>query len=307
MLRYRSLGAGAALVAAAALTLHAQSASQTRKLRANGTDLAYVEQGRGAPVVFVHGAIADLRFWEPQREAVARRHRFIAYTFRYHGTAPWPDQGTSYSVDTHVADLSAFLAGLKAGPAHVVGLSYGGLLAGLVAAKNPELVRTVTLAEPALMSLLADTPDGKATLGAWEQQVGPIIVALKEGDSTKAAKMLSSVVTGVPLEAFDKLPAPLQQVLLDNARTMPLLFSGPMAGPTCESLRSVKAPTLLIRGERTPPLFVKTTEAVGRCIPGSRQVVIPNASHAMSYDNPAAFNDAVLRFLAEDERRKPGS
>lgn len=303
-----SAGVITLLIVAASLVGLAQAPKvpETRRLRANGTDLSYVEQGRGAPVVFVHGAIADLRFWEPQREAFARRHRFVSYTFRYHGTTAWPDQGASYSVGTHVADLSALIAELKAGPAHVVGLSYGGLLAALVAAKDPQLVRTLTLAEPALMSVLAATPEGKDTLGAWQQEVGPIIVAMKEGDNAKAAKLLSSVVTGTPVAAFDTLPPAMRQILLDNARTMPLLFSGSTEGVTCESLRAVKAPTLLVRGERTPPLFVKTNEAVARCIPGSRQVVIPNASHAMSYDNPPGFNDAVLQFLAQNEGRTPG-
>jgi hypothetical protein len=60
-------------------------------------ELFYVDQGAGAPVVFVHGAWMDHRYWEPQREEVAAHYRFIAYTLRYHGTAPWPDDGRHYS------------------------------------------------------------------------------------------------------------------------------------------------------------------------------------------------------------------
>ena len=57
-----------------------------RQLRVNGVDLSYIEQGRGTPVVFVHGAWMDLRYWEQQRQAIAMQYRFIAYTLRYHGT-----------------------------------------------------------------------------------------------------------------------------------------------------------------------------------------------------------------------------
>ena len=85
------------------------------QLRVNGVDLAYIDQGTGAPVVFVHGAWMDLRYWEPQRQAIATQYRFIAYTLRYHGTAPWPDAGQHYSVATHVADLVAFIRWLHAG------------------------------------------------------------------------------------------------------------------------------------------------------------------------------------------------
>jgi hypothetical protein len=61
------------------------------KIRVNGADLFYVDQGVGVPVVFVHGAWMDLRYWGPQREEVAAHDRFVVYTLRYHGTVPWPE------------------------------------------------------------------------------------------------------------------------------------------------------------------------------------------------------------------------
>ena len=289
------------LAAAASLGLLAQTTAlpQTRQLRANGTELSYVEQGKGSPVVFVHGAVADLRFWEPQRDAFSKRHRFISYSYRYHGTSPWPDEGKQYSAETHAADLVAFISGLKAGPVHLVGLSYGGLLGAMISTKHPELVRSLTLAEPATFSLLAETPEGKPALEEWMKSATPMLAAVKAGDSVKATKLLVAVVNGQPAESFDfeQVPAGLRQVLLDNARTMPLLFNAPPAAVSCDGLRTVKAPTLLVRGERTPRFFAKITELAGRCIPGSRQHVIPEAAHAMSWDNPAAFNRAVLDFI----------
>jgi pimeloyl-ACP methyl ester carboxylesterase len=301
MLRHRSLGTLAAFVAAAALTLDAQSASQTRRLRANGADLSYVDEGKGAPIVFVHGAVADLRFWEPQREAIAKQHRFVAYTFRYHGTAPWTDEGKQYSAATHAADLAAFIGALKSGPVHLVGLSYGGLLAALVAVKQPQLLRTLTLAEPALFGVLADLPEGKPALEAWTTGATPMFAAMKKGDAVQATKLLAALVDGVPAENadthFDKLPQALRQSLLDNARTLPLLFQAPPETVSCDALRAVKVPTLLIRGAHTPLIFSKTNEVVSRCIAGSESVAVPDATHAMSYQNPAAFNQTVLRFV----------
>lgn len=304
MLRYRSIGLGLAVTMAASLGLLAQSKPPaTRQLRANGVDLSYIEQGKGAPVVFAHGAVGDLRFWEPQREAFAKQHRFIAYTYRYHGTAPWPDEGKQYSGETHAADLSAFIAGLKAGPVHLVGLSYGGLLAAMVALKDPQLIRSLTLAEPALFSLVAETPEGKPVLEAWGKSFAPVAAAIQAGDSVGAAKLLLALVNGEPVENFDKLPAGLRQILLDNARTLAPAFATPpgatATAASCDTLRPVKIPTLVIRGERTPEIFVKTNEAVARCIDGSRSIVIPKASHVMSYQNPAAFNAAVLEFVGK--------
>src|SRR5215203_4740419 len=53
-----------------------------RFLRVDGHEMAYVEEGAGAPVLFVHGALADLRFWAPQMAAFARRYRAVAVSLR---------------------------------------------------------------------------------------------------------------------------------------------------------------------------------------------------------------------------------
>ena len=289
------------LVLSFAVTIGAAppQAPPAERARVNGVELAYVEQGGGVPVVFAHGAVGDHRFWEPQRDAFAKDHRFVAITLRYHGTAPWPDEGESYSTRTHAADLAALIAALDAGPVHLVGLSYGGALAAMVASNEPHLVRTLTLAEPGLFSLLAETPEGREVLEIWNKDAARIGAALQEGDAIAATKQLVEVVTGHPVEQFDELPAPLRQILLDNARTLPLLFAAPPEVVSCAALGVIKAPTLVLRGEHTPRIFVTTNEIVGGCIPGSRQGVVPDASHGMSFDNPAGFNQAVLGFIEE--------
>ena len=155
----------------------ADEVPQTRQLRVNGVDLSYIEQGSGAPVVFVHGAVGDLRAWEPQRQAIATQYRFIAYTYRYHGTAPWPDEGQHYSAATHAADLAALIRQLHVSPAHLVASSYGGLLATLVALEHPDLVRSLTLLEPSLGALLADIPEAQPVRDEWRKAFAPIRTA----------------------------------------------------------------------------------------------------------------------------------
>ena len=289
------------VVASAGAVAQPEKPPLVQQITVNGADLSYVDQGRGAPVVFVHGAVGDLRYWEPQRSAFTRQHRFISYSFRYHGTAPWSDDGKLYTAEQHAADLAAFISELKAGPVHLVGLSYGGLLAAMVAVKSPELLRTLTLAEPALFSLLGESAEDQAVLQEWSKGTVPMIEAIKAGDNVKAVRHISALVTGGPPDTFDKLPAAFRRILLDNARTMPLLFAAPPAVVTCEMLQDVRTPTLIVRGERTTRLFTRINDATGRCIAGSKLVVIPKASHPMSYDNPAEFNRVVLEFVS----RKP--
>ena len=288
-----------ATIAAVVVIAQQNEPAPVRHMRANGVDLEYVEQGKGTPVVFVHGAVGDLRYWEPQRDAFAKQHRFVAYTYRYHGLAPWPDDGKQYSAETHAADLAEFLQGLKSGPVHVVGLSYGGLLAAMVALKEPQLIRTLTLAEPALFSLLAEKPDAAPVLEQWAKGIEPMAAAMKTGDNTTALRHLVALVTGGRPEDFDKLPESFRQILADNARTMAPLFAATPPNVTCDMLRGIKAPTLVLRGEKTPVFFSKISDAVGACIAGSKMGVIPNASHTMSFENLAGFNRAVLSFLTQ--------
>src|SRR5919202_2923647 len=70
-------------------------------------DLAYREQGRGDPVIFVHGALEDYRFWAGQLAPFGERYRAVAYSRRYHWPNAQPGDGVTYAVAQHVADLAA--------------------------------------------------------------------------------------------------------------------------------------------------------------------------------------------------------
>lgn len=290
------------IVLSGSLTLQAWAAESlpTRQLHVNGVDLSYVDQGSGAPVVFVHGAFLDLRFWEPERQAMAQQYRFIAYTSRYHGTAAWPDTGKDYSAATHAADLAAFLGQLHAGPVHLVGHSYGGLLAAIVAVEHPELLRSVTLVDPSIGALLTDMPEAKSVLDERSKAMARSREAVKAGDAVQATKLLFEWVNNQGPGAFDRQSEAVRQMILDNARTVPLFLAAP-APPavSCATLGSVKTPTLVTGGEQTPRFYSLINEVVVRCIPGSRLVTIPQATHPMPIQNPAAFNEVLLQFLAQ--------
>ena len=64
-----------------------------KEVEIDGVRLQYVEQGSREAMVFVHGAPSDLSHWEPVREGIASKYRFLAYTQRYFGNAPWSDDG----------------------------------------------------------------------------------------------------------------------------------------------------------------------------------------------------------------------
>ena len=153
------IGVAIALTGCQASETRSVGAPALKKATVNGVTLRYLEQGTGAPVIFVHGSISDHRTWDAQREPTARKYRYIALDQRYFGPAPWPDDGKHFSVATHANDLAAFLRQLEVGPAHLVGWSYGADVVLVLAVQHPELVRSLFLYEPA-MATIRQRPDG---------------------------------------------------------------------------------------------------------------------------------------------------
>jgi pimeloyl-ACP methyl ester carboxylesterase len=270
------------------------------QLQANGIDLSYIEQGTGIPVVFVHGAWMDLRYWEPQRQAIAAGYRFVAYNLRYHGTTAWPDRGQHFSTTTHSADLAAFIRRLNAGPAHLVGLSSGGRLVTLLALGEPDLVRSLTVLEPPIDELLADLPAVQPVREEWIKAFEPIRAAALAGEAMQAAKLFFELANNHGCGAFDTQPETFRQMVSDNARTVPLQLLAPRPPAiSCITLSGLKARTLVVGGEQSPRYLSLINELVAQCISGSQLAVIPRATHLMSYQNPRAFNEALLDFLAQ--------
>jgi pimeloyl-ACP methyl ester carboxylesterase len=130
--------------------------------------------------------------------------------------------------------------------------------------------------------------------------MSPVVAAVKAGNSVQAVTLFFDWVNNQGAGAFEKEPETLRQLVLDNARTVPLFLAAPRPPAiSCATLGSVKAPTLVPGGEQTRRFFSLINEVVVRCIPGSRLAIIPNATHPMSYQNPAAFNEALSRFLTQ--------
>jgi pimeloyl-ACP methyl ester carboxylesterase len=270
---------------------------ELQRIRVNGIELSYVAQGRGTPVVFVHGSAGDWRIWENQRAAVSSRHRFVAYSRRYHAPNPWIGDGKDYSQPVHVDDLIGFIRAIEAGPVHLVGSSYGAQVALAAAVRNPELVRTLTLGEPGLANLVADTAEGKAAAAEFGRSFAPVREAVRAGDDVRAAELMVDAALGQP-GAAQQLPAAQRTVLVDNAKTVALqLNSTARATLSCAELQRLNVPVLVFGGDRSPRLMLMTNEALSRCLPRAEQVTVSNASHLVHSINPKAYNDALLSFL----------
>jgi pimeloyl-ACP methyl ester carboxylesterase len=295
------LSALASLLLSLVILSSATCVPLAKEVEVNGVRLQYLEQGSGEPVVFVHGAISDLRTWPPAvSETVAKKYRFIAYTQRYHGTGPWNDDGRKYSVATHADDLAKFISALNVGPAHVVGWSYGGWVAIIAAQNTPSLVRSLILYEGGPPSVLApDSPEAKTAAEDRAKFTALAMAALKAGDAMQAAGLFFEAVYQIPSGGFERQPEAIRTTVLDNARTLPALFASPPSGITCESLKNLTQPTLVLQGEKTQTYYVLINEAISRCVPNAQRVILPNVNHVGPARDPAGFSAVVLDFLSK--------
>ncbi|MCE9662220.1 alpha/beta hydrolase [Halomonas sp. M5N1S17] len=291
-------------IVTAALVLAGSSsaviAEQTSTVEVNGVTLHYIDEGEGRPVVFVPAAIVDHRAWEPYREAIAREHRFIAYTQRYFGTEPWPDDGEQFSSETHAADLAAFIQALDAGPVYLVSWSYSGQITPQVALEYPELVRGMVHYEPHVPSLVAELPEERqAAIEEEGNKYGPAMEALEAGDAEQATKLFIEAVFQRSPGGFEQEPEYMRTIWLDNARTVPLQMSMTPPAISCEDLASIEQPTLVLRGEHADVYYESVADTMAQCQPQAEVQVIPGVNHDGTFNAVEDFTAAILDFLAE--------
>ncbi len=278
----------------------------TKTICVNGVDLHYIEAGKGDPIVLVHGSLSDYRTWGPEVKSFSKRYHVVAYSRRYHYPNAWSGDGTDYSATLHAEDLAALLNTLRLGPVHLVGSSYGAYVALLMAAKHPELVRTLIIGEPPILPLLKGYPEGEALLRDFlDTTLEPSKKAFQSGNDELGVQLFMDGVIGAG--AFDRLRPSVRAGLLDNAPEMKAEMTAENCFPplTKEDAERIKTPCLLLTGELSPRLFHYITEILHGWLAHAMRIVIPGASHSMHSDSPQAYNKTILTFLAEFGTTEP--
>jgi esterase len=98
-----------------------------RTFEINGYRMAYVEEGRGEPLVMVHGSLSDYRYWARQAGPLSASLRVVSVR-RYYSER-WNGVGDDFTTRQHYEDVAAFIHVLGAGPVHLLGHSRGGNIA----------------------------------------------------------------------------------------------------------------------------------------------------------------------------------
>jgi pimeloyl-ACP methyl ester carboxylesterase len=303
----RSL-ASAVLIALAAASLTAQGQGDTPTLKKivvrDGVELHYEERGQGIPVVFVHGSLSDGSYWHDQLAPFAQAgFRVIAYSRRYN----FPNNNeprTGYSAIVDADDLAALIQKLHLGKVDVVGHSYGALTALFLAVRHPELVRRLVLCEAPAVSLLAHLPGDQSAIGRetladiQARMVKPMQAAFRRGDDDAGLRVFMGYVMRDP-HAWDKMSESAREETLKEVREWDVMMTTGELFPTLDpqAVRNIRAPVLLLSGEKSYPFLGLMDEELARLLPQNRRIILPGATHRMWFEQPDECRKDVLEFL----------
>lgn len=268
-------------------------------LPVNGYNIAFVEQGTGIPLLLLHGSLGDYRWWTQQMQPFGAHYRTIAISLRHCWPAHWDGDGAEFTTRQHTDDVAAFIAMFNIGPVHLLGISRGGHIAFRVAQNFPDLVRTLVLVEPGggLDTSLEPPQPPKSQPTA----VGPLFAeaaeCIRRGEIDEGLAPAIDAVVGPG--GWARLPEHTKQEMRDNARTLLGQLKDQRAPFSRADAEAIKAPTLLIAGERSPETYHRTLDGLQTALRDVRRVVIPSASHPSNIDNPQDFEREVLAFLKD--------
>jgi 3-oxoadipate enol-lactonase len=260
-------------------------------LRVNGVELYYEDTGGNAPpIVFAHGLLWSGRMFDAQVAALRARYRCVTFDFRGQGRSAVTRDG--YDMDTLSQDTAALIEGLGLAPCHFAGLSMGGFIGMRLAARRPELLRSLILLETAAD---AEPPANVRRYRQFlivERLLGPGVVAGRVMPILFGHTFLHD-----PARARER--ATWQRRLAANDRiggqraTIGVIERRPIE----DELGQITLPTLVIEGDEdiaVPPARAKRT---AERIAGARLVMIPHAGHTCSVEEPTAVTAAIEDFL----------
>ena len=208
----------------------------------------------------------------------------------------------------HVDDLNMIINRISK-PVHLIGHSYGAFMCLLLAIQSPQLIKSLVLSEPPvitlfvsnkpkpgeLINLLFTRPKTAVSIiNFGVNGIGPATKMIQKNNLDRAIEIFGSVTLGH--EACSKLsPERIEQV---KANVIKAEFLGSKYPAIDESkIGKINIPVLLLEGEKSPKLFHLLLDRLEQLLRHKERIKIPNASHICHEDNAEIFNKTVLSFI----------
>lgn len=263
-------------------------------LRVDDIQMYVEEAGAGPSLLLVHGLGSSARDWFKQVEAFEDDFRVITCDLRGHGRSDKPPG--PYSMEQFARDVAVMLRKLDAAPAHVVGLSMGGMIAMQLAADAPALVRSLVVINSAVDVRLKTWRDvwfyasrRSAVKALGMERVGKIIAnrLFVEPDQEEIRR---EFVRRWATNDEDAYVASIDAI---------------MGWSVLDRLPSISVPTLFVSSDEDYTPVASKNRAAAR-MPDAELAVIDDARHAAPVERPDEINAVLRRFLTTGTSRKNG-
>jgi pimeloyl-ACP methyl ester carboxylesterase len=235
----------------------------------DGIRLWYAEFGRGAPVIMVHGGLANSNYWGLQVAALAPHYHVIVLDSRGHGRSTRTDAPIGY--DLMSSDVLALMDYLHIRRAALIGWSDGAIIGLDIAIHHPQRLTR-------LFAFAANSdPSGVKDVGK-----SPVFTAYIQRASGEYAQLSPTP------KQFTAFFADIEQMWA----TQPHF--------TDDQLSHINVPTWIVDGDHDEAIKRENTDHMAALIPGAGELILPEVSHFAFIQNPAMFNASLLNFLAAD-------
>jgi pimeloyl-ACP methyl ester carboxylesterase len=263
----------------------------------DGLRIAYARQGRGDPVVLVHGYVGDgPATWRPQLEGLSDEFDVIALDLPGAGGSDDPPE--SFGMAGFAGAVAGFVSALGLRRPHLVGLSFGGATVIELCRRHQGVASTITLvgAYAGWGGSLPETEVRRRLDQALElSSLAP--------EALLEALLPTMFAASADPEVVDAFAASLASFHPVGLRAMARACREDLT----DVLPTIGTPSLVVYGAQDTRAPADVAAALHQAIAGSRLVELPGAGHVCNIDAAAHFDATLRQFLRDHPAGRPAS
>lgn len=249
------------------------------KIKVNDIELYYEIHGEGEPIIFSHGWMKDCSIWKSQIEFFSKKYKVIAYDHRGHGKSDKPKG--DYSIQTLSNDLHSLIQKLNLEKVTLVGHSLGGMTDIIFTLDYPDKVSKLVLVGSTAKSSFS------LRIFLWLMMHIFSYESFARGSVDYEYYEPSEQVINEALDRTLKTPKPIAYECFKEFSKYDVR----------DRVSGIKAPTLIIVGEKDKASPVEMSKHLNRAIEGSKMKIIPNSKHMVMIDKSEKFNEILEEFI----------